>query len=291
MQTATLSPAAARQGITQNGLKLLALCLMLLDHIYYFFGFTGAIPLVFTWLGRLSAPLFLFSLVEGWAHTRSKTRYFLRIWLLGAGMGAVQYACILMPGLQRADGFFPQNAMLSTFTLILVMLWGVDFVRSRKFLRGLLLLAAPIAWPYFAIYLLAPLLGKHQGILGLLFYTVLPSTSVILDGSLYFILGGVLLYALRGRRGVQAGAWFGWTLLTEGGTVLLGIHLTGLPLSALFTMGYEWMSAFAALLFLAYNGARGGGGRLLGRFFYVFYPAHVYVLYALSCALYPILMR
>ena len=55
MQTATLSPAAARQGITQNGLKLLALCLMLLDHIYYFFGFTGAIPLVFTWLGRLSA--------------------------------------------------------------------------------------------------------------------------------------------------------------------------------------------------------------------------------------------
>ena len=39
MQTATLSPAAARQGITQNGLKLLALCLMLLDHIYYFFGF------------------------------------------------------------------------------------------------------------------------------------------------------------------------------------------------------------------------------------------------------------
>lgn len=94
-----------------------------------------------------------------------------------------------MPGLQRADGFFPQNAMLSTFTLILVMLWGADFVRSRKFLRGLLLLAAPIAWPYFAIYLLAPLLGRHQGILGLLFYTVLPSTSVILDGSLYFITG------------------------------------------------------------------------------------------------------
>ena len=103
------------------------------------------------------------------------------------------------------------------------------------------------------------------------------------------MLGGVLLYALRGRRSVQARAWFGWTLLTEGGTVLLGIRMTGLPLSALFTMGYEWMSAFAALLFLAYNGARGRGGRALGRFFYAFYPAHVYVLYALSCALYPVL--
>ena len=109
MQTATLSPAGARQGITQNGLKLLALSLMLLDHIHYFFGVTGAIPLLFTWLGRLSAPLFLFCLVEGWAHTHSKKRYFLRIWLLGAAMGAVQYACILLPGLQRADGFSPRT--------------------------------------------------------------------------------------------------------------------------------------------------------------------------------------
>ena len=52
MQTATLSPAGARQGSPQTGLKLLALSLMLLDHIHYFFGFTGAIPLLFTWLGR-----------------------------------------------------------------------------------------------------------------------------------------------------------------------------------------------------------------------------------------------
>ena len=73
------------------------------------------------------------------------------------------------------------------------MVWGVDFGRCRKFLRGALRLAAPIAWPYFARYLRAPLLGDYQGILGLLFYTVLPSTSVIIDGSLYFMLGGVLL--------------------------------------------------------------------------------------------------
>ena len=165
--------------------------------------------------------------MEGWAHTHSKKRYFLRIWLLGAAMGAVQYACILLPGLQRADGFFPQNAMLAHLHPHSGDAVGRRFcAQPQVLLRGLLLLAAPIAWPYFAIYLLAPLLGKHQGILGLLFYTVLPSTSVILDGSLYFILGGVLLYALlRPSRGVQAGAWFGWTLLTEGGTVLLGTSI------------------------------------------------------------------
>ena len=36
-----------------------------LDHIHYFFEFTGCIPTVFSMLGRLSAPLFLFCTVEG----------------------------------------------------------------------------------------------------------------------------------------------------------------------------------------------------------------------------------
>ena len=46
-------------------IKTVALVLMVLDHIHYFFEFTGCIPTVFSMLGRLSAPLFLFCTVEG----------------------------------------------------------------------------------------------------------------------------------------------------------------------------------------------------------------------------------
>ena len=51
--------------LTGFHLKYLALVLMVLDHIHYMFDFTGKIPIWFSQLGRLSAPLFLFCLVEG----------------------------------------------------------------------------------------------------------------------------------------------------------------------------------------------------------------------------------
>lgn len=49
-----------RPGLSETGLKWIALVTMVLDHIHYFFGFTGAIPEWFSMVGRLGAPLFLF---------------------------------------------------------------------------------------------------------------------------------------------------------------------------------------------------------------------------------------
>ena len=49
--------AAARSGFTSYSLKVLALLLMTLDHIYYYLG-GGILPVphIFTLLGRISAP-------------------------------------------------------------------------------------------------------------------------------------------------------------------------------------------------------------------------------------------
>ena len=73
-----------KKGLDGTQLKTIALVLMVLDHIHYFFEFTGCIPTVFSMLGRLSAPLFLFCTVEGFAHTHDRRRYFIRIWAIGA---------------------------------------------------------------------------------------------------------------------------------------------------------------------------------------------------------------
>ena len=62
-------------GITETGLKWIALVTMVMDHIHYFFGFTGMIPEWFSMVGRLGAPLFLFCLVEGFTHTHSRKKY------------------------------------------------------------------------------------------------------------------------------------------------------------------------------------------------------------------------
>ncbi|MEG1873027.1 MAG: TraX family protein, partial [Ruthenibacterium sp.] len=84
MEQTKLQP---RGGLTGFHLKYLALFLMVLDHIHYFFGFTGKIPVWFSMLGRLSAPLFLFCVVEGFIHTHDRRRYFLRLYAIAVGMG------------------------------------------------------------------------------------------------------------------------------------------------------------------------------------------------------------
>ena len=118
-----------QNGLSGTALKTIALVLMLLDHIHYFFEFTGLVPVWFSMLGRLAAPLFLFCTVEGFAHTHDRKRYILRIWLLGAAMGTVEFFMMYAGALRRGDGFYPQNAIfLALFWLCLV--WqGIDWLR------------------------------------------------------------------------------------------------------------------------------------------------------------------
>lgn len=79
-------------GITETGLKWIALVTMVMDHIHYFFGFTGWIPEWFSMVGRLGAPLFLFCLVEGFTHTHSRKKYFAKVYLLSTAMSILLFS-------------------------------------------------------------------------------------------------------------------------------------------------------------------------------------------------------
>ena len=48
--------------MSNTTLKVIATIAMLIDHIFYFF---PGIPHVFHWIGRVSAPIFLFCCVLG----------------------------------------------------------------------------------------------------------------------------------------------------------------------------------------------------------------------------------
>lgn len=126
-----------KKGLDGTQLKTIALVLMVLDHIHYFFEFTGCIPTVFSMLGRLSAPLFLFCTVEGFAHTHDRRRYFIRIWAIGAAMAALEFFMIYAKAFRRGDGFYPQNAIFQDLVLLCIVWQGIDWLREKKFAKGI----------------------------------------------------------------------------------------------------------------------------------------------------------
>lgn len=282
----------SRAGVSGTTLKLLALALMVLDHIHYFFGFTGLIPEWFSMLGRLSAPLFLFCTVEGFAHTHDRRRYFRRIWAISAGMGLLQFLMMYAKIGVRPDGFFPVNAICMNYAILIPIWQGIDWLRQKRILSGVLAVVLPLAWPFLFIILYnavdaLPGAWLWDSILAALGYTVLPVWLFIIDGGIAYILIGIALYLLRGRRGLQAAVFVALTMLFN--FVLVYRQLATMPdfqFSQMFTQYYEWFGVLSVIPMLLYNGTRGRG---LKQLFYVFYPTHVYALYALSWALYLIL--
>jgi len=242
-----------RLSLTSFQLKYIALITMVFDHIHYFFDYTGKIPIWFTMIGRLAAPLFLFAVIEGFVHTHNRKKYFLKIYALAILMGLIQFGFYnFLHPLVRPDGFFPQNMMLSSFAILLVALQGIAWIQEKKYLKGIPTLLFPILLPLLMLpfYLLSvnkPMLLFLLKFLNFTEKEVLAFVSVSL-------------------------VW-----------VLMAIVLTRPSFHDLMFKYIEWMEIFAAPLMLCYNGQRGNGSKYL---FYVFYPTHIYLLYALSVIFY-----
>lgn len=283
---------AKRAGLSGTALKTIALVLMVLDHIHYFFEFTGLVPEWFSMLARLSAPLFLFCTVEGFAHTHDRKRYVLRIWAIGTAMAALEFFMIYAGAFRRGDGFYPQNAIFQDLVLLCVIWQGIDWLREKKIAKGAAAIAAVLCWPYMvvAFLLIFPQVQDMpiaSAVVAFLMTSPLPMWTAVTDGSWGFLLGGVLLYALRGHRPVQLGVWALNALLWDLVLPFAMVHAQAdFVWTQMFTDYYEWFGVAAAVLMGLYNGRRGSGHKQL---FYWFYPAHIYLLYGASCLLYNVM--
>lgn len=282
METAVTAERQTRRGLTSTGLKGIALVLMVLDHVHYFFGFTGWIPDWFSMLGRLSAPLFLFCAVEGFTHTRSRRKYFLRLYALSVLMTALLLIMNVFGLFVRPDGFYPMNGMMTALALLAIVWQGMDWLGEGRYLRGAAAVILPLAWPFLLTAAMGALPALGLPLTALI--ALVPTWSFSPDASLPVLVSGMALYLFRRNRRLQAAAFMAVHLLYY--LVYVGwmcSHTPGFHWTQMFTMYYEWYGALAGLLMLCYNGQRGRGCKA---FFYAFYPAHIYVFYILSWALY-----
>lgn len=267
-------------GLTGSALKLIALIAMVMDHIVYIWGSTGSFPIWFRWIGRIAYPIFAFFVVEGFLHTHDLKKYILRLYLISVGMGVVNNALRLF--YPRQDGFYPENNVMATFVLLLIVLWCIQrFEKNDRWYLGAGVLALMIG-----LNVLYELVLSRYVIAQLVVGTVLPLPTTT-EGGVIWLGMGIVFYLFRSRKTLRLWMFAAFTLVAYA----LELYFTqilpnGVTLQAMlvnwanfFRYFYSWMAVLAAPLLAYYNGQRGKSPKNL---FYIFYPAHIYLLVALS---------
>nr|WP_325182937.1 TraX family protein [uncultured Oscillibacter sp.] len=244
--------------MTNFTLKLTAAALMTLDHIGMYF---PAAPAWFRWLGRGTYPLFLFCMVQGYAHTRSRKRYLLRLYLMSLFMTA--WGLFLDARFPSEGGYGNHNIFVPLFLTGLLISAVELFQRDRR-RGGLLLGALALVQVFYA--LLPNLLPFTRNLSGDVLTGVVPNLAVNEFG-FEFIALGLALYFLRDRREALAAVYLIFCLWQFSAEALYGVF----PV--------QWMMALALPLMLRYNGEKGRGWKW---FFYAYYPAHTALLFLLA---------
>lgn len=260
------------QGLNSFQLKLIALALMVFDHIHEFFSYTGNIPIVFKWVGRISAPIFMFLIVEGYRHTRSKRKYILKLYIGSLVMSLGNYMMSIY--LPRSDGFLINNNIFSTFVMMVIYMRIIDFLRksiSEKDVPKIALSIMFIIMPF--VIGLAIISIASVTVFDFLKY-IIPNIYLVEGGPILVALG-VIFYITKDSlyKMIQAYTIFSLSILF--GSILEGKF----NIKQIFMENYQWMMVFSIPFFKLYNGEKGKGFKYL---FYVFYPAHIYLFYVIS---------
>jgi len=264
------------KGLDITQLKLIAMTLMVLDHIYEFFYYTNLIPIWFTWLGRLVFPIFMFAMAEGFYYTKNKKKYMIRLYIGSALMGILNY--LIVEIFPRADSLHIFNNIFGTFFISVFYLYYIEKIKENKKNGKDIFLIVAIMFIPILLTFIPPLLTFISYRFGyiissnmyILLNGLLPSPMFIEGGPVLVILG-IIMYLLRDNRTKQVLVYvFVCLILFTGG---------GFNMQNLLYVNYQWMMIFSAVFMLSYNGNKGNGYKYL---FYVFYPAHIYILYLLS---------
>ena len=230
-------------------IKILAIFVMTIDHIAWLWTDTSSFLGQFMhFLGRLTAPLMCFLLVEGFFKTRNFSSYFLRLFL---------FACLAQ---------FPFVAMLK----------GLDFfIEGYKllFIKWNVLFNLGLALLALGIFYKSQLhiLVKSTMLCALLFF------SSFMDWGIFIIVFTLIFARYRNNRQQQIIAY---TITALGLLLLVDLGIVhSLPTLVLQWMPIGILLVPLILLYCNYEVGPRWGGRY---FFYIYYPLHMALLATLA---------
>lgn len=248
--------------------KLFAVILMFMDHIHQMFAVIGA-PVWLTMAGRPVFPLFLFAAAESFHYTHSKEKYLQR--LLFSSWGMTLFTFLLQRAIPNENVVLINNAFSTFFMAGLYMLfwdWFVEGIHKndiKLIIKSILCCFIPVlcTLPQFLIVILLTSRSVSFSTIRYLAMAIMFIPNILtVEGGYTFVLLGVLFYIFREKRSIQI-------------MVLLMLSF----LTYMIEGGFQCLMCLAAIPMALYNGERGRG---MKNFFYVFYPAHIGILYFIS---------
>lgn len=239
-------PAEEKKGISGSTLKIIAIVIMLIDHV-------GAVVLerfpiagtplytvdrILRGVGRLAFPIFCFLLVEGFIYTRDRVKYAVRL-LVFAAVSEIPFDLAVAGRLVSLDYQNVFFTLLAGFLTICVL----DEVKRREFKFSSGTFAA------FLRLMLTALITASGMAAAYLLKT---------DYSFAGVLTIVVMYGIKERKPESM--------------------LCGCAVLTAYTV-FEAPAFLDVFLIKRYNGKR---GLKLKYIFYIFYPVHLLLLYYLA---------
>ncbi len=235
-------------GLTSDMLRLIAVVLMLSDHIW-----ATAMNLGdwMTYIGRMAFPIFAFQIAEGFIHTSDFKRYALRLF----GFAIISEIPFNLFYSSRFFNPYHQNVMF-TLLLGLLAIKVTDNLKKDKSAKNICL--------------------------SVLWYLLIVTGSVIgfPDYGFLGVITVLMFYLFRDFP-------FAWVLQLAGMVLINGVFSEGQVIpTELFGKAVEIpiqsYAVFSLIPIWLYGGKKGKGSKALQYGFYSFYPVHMLILYLIK---------
>lgn len=242
--------------LNNNHIKIIAAVTMFIDHFGLIFFPRVTILRI---IGRLSFPLFAFMIAEGTRYTKNKIKYLSMILALGV---ICQIPVIIM------DGDYHWNVLV-TFSLSILAIYAIDFCKKTIFDQNTTVVQKALS------------LCLGAGVPILLFVQVRVFPEFHYAYGFYGCMVAVFA-ALPNTRCIEnPPAWLARLDNVYVRVVLMAIPMTMYCLTD--AVWYQVFSFFTLIFLLLYSGKKGKYN--MKYFFYVFYPAHLIILYGIHALL------
>jgi hypothetical protein len=253
------------QILSGSDIKIIGVVLMIMDHLHQIFIAQG-VPYWFSWFGRPVASMFIFLCAEGFYYTRNKKKYLLRLlagFLFMSAMNRVLGTVMFMEEVALINNIFG-TLFVSAFYMGMIDLFRRS-AQEKKAWKLFLALGGVLLPILAGLGLIAALGAENRTAVTILLFIPSP---LIVEGGFALVIMGVLFYILRKYRLAQIGV-----------LVLISAISWFTAVSPEGVRDFQWLMVFAVIPLILYGGKRGRRDKY---FFYVFYPAHVYLFYLIA---------